>query len=847
MSSCFTDADLVRFMNVGVVDLSTSGLADHLDACPSCQRRANLLSEAPELREYSQCYIRRRPPQSSEPLPPDLLNRLYRLPYEGRPVREANESVKDPASGGRVADAECRNHGHSVPQTIGRYRILREIGRGGMGVVYEALHSKLKKRVALKLLCPRKRVDRHLVERFNREMEAVGQLDHPNIIAASDAGDVDGSPFLVMKLIEGADLAEVTRWLGGLSPVAACEIVRQTALGLEHAHAHGITHRDIKPSNLLLDQNGCVKIVDLGLAQLRSSEYVGDEVTASGVVMGTVGYMAPEQAINTKYADRRSDVYSLGCTLHFLLAGRPVFDWATMAETLIAHRELPVPVLTAVCPDAPPELDVIFQRMLAKRPVDRYQSMTDLIADLAAVFPEADRAAAVAAIPVTEIALSRPEDPSQTLHQSAAVLTDRGAYDDTGVFAKQFLGAEFDPLHALEASARSDRSDGRQSLPPNEASYSSAAAQTETVRRRRLAGWVAGIGGVMLAGLLAARGFTTAGSTATELTEAAVQPVAAVQQSGNTPIADTPAVSDDGSGQSLKLFLKQPGVVTTMGFLGDGRRIFCGVGTRAQIWDLENRSLIREFGPHPIEVSTVTATPDASRLVSGSKDGFLRVFDVETGAEIQSMRTPSFCGITTIAVLPDGRRALSGDWSGRLGLWDLETGKELHASSVDAAVVYCVAVSRDGRLAFFGGQDHSATLWDVENWQDVRRMPHGDRVLSTAFSPDGRLAASGSWDGTARVWEVDGGDEFLSIPGVFINSITFTPDGRWFLAGDRAGDLSIWNVADRREVRTYRGDHRIEFLAVSPDGRQALTSTGKLHVVPTPEEGRLHLWQLPAP
>jgi hypothetical protein len=165
----------------------------------------------------------------------------------------------------------------------------------------------------------------------------------------------------------------------------ALDCILQAARGLEYAHAQGIVHRDIKPSNLILDHDGTLKILDLGIARfqpLPSADAAEHDLTKTGCVLGTLDYMPPEQALNTRHADHRADIYSLGCTLYFLLTGQPLFGGETVMERIVAHREHPVPSLRKACPAAPPWLDFVFRKMVAKKPADRYQSVTALISDL---------------------------------------------------------------------------------------------------------------------------------------------------------------------------------------------------------------------------------------------------------------------------------------------------------------------------------------------------------------------------------------------------------------------------------------------------------------------------------
>ncbi len=276
--------------------------------------------------------------------------------------------------------------GRDIPLTLDRYVLLSQIGKGGMGAVYKALHEPMDRIVAIKVLLKSAVDSPDKVKRFQREVKAAAQLDHPNIVTAFDAHEANGVHFLVMAFVDGSDLDAVVRQGGPLSAAKAVDCIAQAARGLEHAHRLGIIHRDIKPANLLLAMDGTVKILDMGLARISSPETSPDdrasqELTQAGTVMGTIAYLAPEQAVDTRTADLRSDIYSLGCTLHFLLTGRPPYVKDTMVKTILAHREDPLPSLcsgTAI----PVELDSVFQKMVAKRPEDRFQNATDLLAAL---------------------------------------------------------------------------------------------------------------------------------------------------------------------------------------------------------------------------------------------------------------------------------------------------------------------------------------------------------------------------------------------------------------------------------------------------------------------------------
>ncbi|MCE9607262.1 MAG: protein kinase [Planctomycetia bacterium] len=262
---------------------------------------------------------------------------------------------------------------------LGDYTILSEIGAGGMGKVYKAQHRRMKRIVALKVMSNAAMKDEAAVRRFQREVEAAARLEHPNIVTAYDSGDAGDVKYLVMQFVDGGDLSDLVKTKGPLSVEKAVEYVSQTARGLAYAHSRGVIHRDIKPANLLLNKDGNVKVLDMGLARMEDG---GGDLTGTEQVMGTVDYMSPEQASDTKNVDARADIYALGCTLWYLLTGKKVFDCDTMIGRLMKHRDAPPPSLVKERDDVPWPLEQAFHKMVAKRPQDRYQSMDEVLAAL---------------------------------------------------------------------------------------------------------------------------------------------------------------------------------------------------------------------------------------------------------------------------------------------------------------------------------------------------------------------------------------------------------------------------------------------------------------------------------
>jgi serine/threonine protein kinase len=258
--------------------------------------------------------------------------------------------------------------------TIGKYKVLERLGSGGMGSVYLCEHKLMRRRVAVKVLPTAKAADESALQRFYREARAAAALDHPNIVHAYDIDQDETLHFLVMEYVDGASLQEVVKKSGPMGPGRAAHYIRQAALGLDHAHRAGLVHRDIKPGNLLLDRQGTVKVLDMGLARFFNDE---DDILTRKFeenVLGTADYLAPEQAVDSHTVDIRADIYSLGATFYFLLTGKTPFGEGSVAQKLIWHQTRQAKPITTYRADVPEEMRAIIDTMMAKDPDQRYQT-----------------------------------------------------------------------------------------------------------------------------------------------------------------------------------------------------------------------------------------------------------------------------------------------------------------------------------------------------------------------------------------------------------------------------------------------------------------------------------------
>ena len=260
---------------------------------------------------------------------------------------------------------------------LGKYKLIEMLGRGGMGGVFLAHHTMMNRRVALKVVSKQIAQDQAALEQFLTEARAIAALDHPNIVRAYNVDCEEGRYYLVMEYVEGKNLQQLVEEEGPLDFSKVADYIRQAADGLAHAHQHNLVHCDIKPANLLVTQEGVVKILDLGLARLAASPAEKEKQTDPRIV-GTVDYQAPEAAMGNQKVDGRADIYSLGCTMFFLLTGKPPFGEGALHERIVKHQTQPPPDIASLRPGTPKDLAAICRKMMAKKPADRFQSAEEL-------------------------------------------------------------------------------------------------------------------------------------------------------------------------------------------------------------------------------------------------------------------------------------------------------------------------------------------------------------------------------------------------------------------------------------------------------------------------------------
>jgi len=722
---------------------------------------------------------------------------------------------------------------------IGRYLILEKLGQGGMGVVFKARQRTTGKVVALKILPPSFGRDHQAVSRFKREIEAAGRLDHPNIVAALDADEDRGVHFLVMDYVEGRDLDRVVATSGPLPVVQAVDCLIQAARGLEAAHAQGIVHRDIKPGNLMLDAAGNVRVLDLGLARIVEAanplgQTPGNRLTRSGMYMGTIDYMAPEQAEDSRRADHRADIYSLGCTFHYLLTGQEPFPGETILKRLIAHQDRPAPRIRAARPDAPLAVETVFQKMMAKQPSERPATMTELIGLLALCKASAMEARTTAG----EAPKSRPElkvfdeplkraRPARTeADPSMPTLRDELALDRS----KEDLR-----LEDLAIDVRSE---------PLAAPLPASARSAHTLPNHYYGVAVAAIGTIALVGIIVAS-FTLFSGTGRPRPETASESTAASAGAPSTVPAssesrDKRTISPQGGGDSRhENNLRQgdsPPLIT-----GGASSTTPSAATTLAVSYVETARFVGHADGTFVEV--VRLLPDGNKILTAGQDETARLWDLKSGREIRRLRHPA--GIRAALVLPDGQRAVTGCNDGFVRLWDLQTGREIRRLVKHDGPAVTLAVSPDGHSILSGGNEPFLRLCNVETGGELRQIDgQAAPVWSLAIARDGKRMLSGGYDGIVRVGDLNSAAALLPLErhSGWVFGVAFAPDDGHAVSSC-IGQLILWDLGAKKAVHQKSlEDRQLAAIALADSHRVVFCSHFKREDNGVSNDGRIGTW-----
>jgi WD40 repeat protein len=778
-------AELERFSRGEISQEQRAALESHLAVCSECQARVDAVADDSLVALLRRAHAR----LGSRP---------------GTSTSETLSLIATPLAASQVGTT-CVD---SCPDGLAdhpRYRVLRLIGRGGMGAVYEATHRLMNRSVALKVINPAFTSNPVAVERFRREVRAAARLSHPNIAAALDAEEVNGTHFLVMEFVEGVSLARLVKENGALSVADACDCVRQTALGLQHAHQQGIVHRDIKPDNLIRRPDGQIKIVDFGLAALRVD--CEDGVTAEQAVMGTPDFMAPEQAEDARRADVRSDVYSLGCTLFYLLAKQVPYPAETPMQKILAHRERPLPAITEFRSDVPPGLVQVLGRLLGKRPEERYATpaeVAEALRPFAQPEPQPERprrrralGIALAALVLVGVAAAGAIYRIQTDRGELIISTES---DDVEVIVKR--GGAVVQIIDVKTQKQITLRSGSYELELNGAEGLKLDIEQATLKR----------GETVVARI--ERRPAPAPAPVVAPAPATVQPTRPSPPAGAEPVA------------LQRLWLNTDEGAHRIRFSPDGKRFLASsIGNTTRIFNAMTGEVlftvpgvIGSFSPDGASIWAV----DEARLRS------IRQFDARTGKLIREFGEHEGY-MYGLEISWNGKMLLTDTSLGTTHLWNLQTEKEIKQWNSDA--LRPIGFAGDGRLICMDRGNVMAGFWDIEKneltteWRGFKGFLHVSFPPNATQIPAVVAGKFQTYDSRTKqlVQEFSLGDQLEHLTG---NGVALSHDGS-SIASMTADWCKVWDA--RTGAVIGRGA-----LALSADRnghRATLSADGRLMAV----------------
>jgi WD40 repeat protein/serine/threonine protein kinase len=705
-----------------------------------------------------------------------------------------------------------------APDELGRlshYRILKVLGQGGMGVVYQAEDLALKRLVALKVMLPSQAASETGRQRFLREAQAAAKIEHDHIVTIHQVGEDRGVPFLAMPLLKGEPLDERLKREGRLPLAEVMRIGRETAEGLAAAHEQGLVHRDIKPANIWLEAGRQrVKILDFGLARVAGGDV---NLTQQGAIVGTPAYMAPEQA-QSQPVDARSDLFSLGCVLYRMATGKLPFNGNDAMALLISLvTDTPQPP-AEINSELPPALNNLIVALLAKDPGTRPASARTVADTLAGM--ETERTSVLESGVSARSGTLRPAKVRQELTGSRKRLLligggCLGVLALTGILFAVFSGGKGKPDTPGQEDDETKTAGVSTGQPLSPAALVSSPAPLPGVRS-----W----------------------TVETRLGRRLVKAVAFHPRDGRLACAGGDGmvrIFDGTSGQLLRILVGHAGEVRCLAWSAEGALASGGSDRKIRIWDVGEGRLIHELEGHTGPIRSLSWVPNGNQLASGSEDQSIRIWDTKTGQTIAFWKDHT-APVSGVAWSPNGKR-LASNQSGQTFVWDTASGARLATLTGGVANLRSVAWAPDSdRLAYVEG--NRVRVHDVKASKPLHDFEgHEYGAYCVAWSPDGSTLLTMGHDGRIRTWAADTGKQLHQWVARIVNfqgSLDWGPDGKT-LVYTSWGGVHIRNAQNGRQIHLIH-DHGggATLLALAPGGNTVATEHW-----PAPD-GTIRLWDL---
>ncbi len=843
---CPTEPQLAAFVAGKLDHAESTEVEEHLAECASCCQTLKLLPDDDTLVALL---------RQAEVGTNDGSRHAERGPDATALVEPASRPATSLPGDDVTEHADTAAGAYSVfallPQPLrdhARYRITELLGRGGMGDVYKAEHRLMNRPVALKVINGQLVNSTAAIQRFQREVQAAARLTHRNIVTAYDAEQAGDTHFLVMEFVDGTDLAALVRLQGPLPVTQACAYIRQAASGLHHAHEAGMVHRDIKPQNLIVahesrasegarlhepPESGTVKILDFGLARFASEAAAPEaatldelpaatpHLTALGTMMGTPDFMAPEQARDAHTADIRSDIYSLGCTLYYLLAGEPPFLEKSVRGKVQAHLEREPVSLRQRRSDVPPELEAVLRRMMAKNPAARYAAPAEVAAALA---PFAELTPQVA---------PRGRRPRRRWTWAAFGLVPLALLAGVIIYLATDTGqVEIDTSGLNLAGAKVVLLKNQQ---PYATFQLTSTEQPQVIR---------------------------AGDYQIELQDVPKDVRVDFRSRTRNGQWDVPRISHDnaivlyrGGGIRIEVsriprphappyvdrehlqgtWIAESGVRNGRPTLSDQlsiqRAVF--IGERVEV---EGPGGVRSEGQFqlfdsrpPKQMTIITGRGNVLRgIYQLEQDRFTLCYNLDRQGNVPTeFAAPAGSNWDLLVLRRFPASAASRDAAGSQPAPASRDIAPLGLYSKHEGFVYDALITPDGKLAISCGQDQTIQVWDLATREPQHVLRgHAGALFSLAVSADGTMLASGDNSNSLRLWDLSTGQQVGSLEGHTgaVTNLAFMPDGIHLLSAGFDETLRLWHVAERKLVRTIPVGAKIEKLVPLPDGQRVMLS-----------------------